>query len=226
MRRAALMVRRRALLGALLPAVASAAPQLYDTGPSQDLALVRFVNAGAQALTVQSGGPAKASVVVAPSAPITDYQPVRSDAPVTGYWKNGQRQMAITLRVPSGGSASVLAWQGANGEIAGTSFTEPPPTFDPLRASLAFYNADARCTAAGLLASTGNAAIFENQAALANARRAVNPVKLAVHATCNGQPVEGTVDLGSLQAGQRYSVFLVPAGKGSRLMGLQDRIAR
>jgi len=51
-------------------------------------------------------------------------------------------------------------------------------------------------------------------------------VKLAVHATCNGQPVEGTVDLGSLQAGQRYSVFLVPAGKGSRLMGLQDRIAR
>jgi alginate O-acetyltransferase complex protein AlgF len=51
-------------------------------------------------------------------------------------------------------------------------------------------------------------------------------VKLAVQATCNGRAVEGTVDLGSLQAGQRYSVFLVPAGKGSRLIGLQDRIAR
>lgn len=226
MRRAALVVRRRALLGVLLPAVAGAAPQLYDTGPSQDLALVRFVNAGSNALTVQSGGPAKASVVVQPSAPITDYQPARSDAPVTGHWKSGQQQKAITLRVPSGGSASAVAWQGANGEIAGTSFTEPPPTFDPLRASLAFYNADARCTAAGLSAASGNAAIFENQAALASARRAVNPVKLAVHATCNGQPVDGTVDLGSLQAGQRYSVFLVPAGKGSRLMGLQDRIAR
>jgi alginate O-acetyltransferase complex protein AlgF len=52
-------------------------------------------------------------------------------------------------------------------------------------------------------------------------------VKLAVQARCNGQPVEGTVDLGSLQAGQRYSVFLVPASKNhSRLIGLQDRVAR
>lgn len=217
---------RLAALGALLPALAGAAPQLYDTGPSQDLALVRFVNAGAQALTVHSGGPAKASVVVPPSAPVTDYQPVRSDAPVTGRWQLGQHELGISLRIASGGSASVLAWQAANGDIAGATFTEAPPTFDPLRASLAFYNADARCTTGSLLAGTGNAVIFENQAALASARRAVNPVKLAAHATCNGRPVEGSVDLGSLQAGQRYSVFLVPAGKGSRLIGLQDRIAR
>ena len=45
MRRAASAVRELALLGALLPALAAAAPQLYETGPSQDLALVRFVNA-------------------------------------------------------------------------------------------------------------------------------------------------------------------------------------
>jgi alginate O-acetyltransferase complex protein AlgF len=101
-----------------------------------------------------------------------------------------------------------------------------PRTFDPLRASLAFYNADARCTAGVQASSPATRPIFENQAALAHARRAVNPVKLVVQATCNGRPVDGTVDLGSLQAGQRYSVFLVPAGKGSRLIGLQDRIAR
>lgn len=216
-----------AALCALLPfASGAAAPRLYDTGPSQDLALVRFVNAGTQALTVQSGGAGKASLAVPPTAPVTDYLPARSDAPVTGQWQLGGKKLPISMRVTAGGSASAVAWPEADGTLAGASFTEAPAQFDPLRASLAFYNADARCTAGLLAASQAGAAIFENQAALASARRAVNPVKLVVQATCNGRAVEGTVDLGSLQAGQRYSVFLVPAGKGSRLMGLQDRVAR
>lgn len=127
----------------------------------------------------------------------------------------------------AGGSASAVVWTDGSGNLAGTSFTEEPPAFDPLRASLAFYNADARCTAASLASSPAKVAIFEKQAAAASARRAINPVRLVVEASCNGQPVEGTVDLGSLQAGQRYSVFLVPAGRNaSRLIGLQDRIAR
>jgi alginate O-acetyltransferase complex protein AlgF len=231
-----------ATLAPFAPSAISAAPRLYDTGPAQDLALVRFVNAGTQPLTVKSGGNgggngnASASLVVAPEAPVTDYQPARSDAPVTGQWQLGGRTLPISLRVKAGGSASAVAWADESGQLAGASFIEAPPQFDPQRASLAFYNADARCTAAALAAaSSGTApssspagvAIFENQAALATARRAVNPVKLAVQARCNGQPVEGTVDLGSLQAGQRYSVFLVPAGKNhSRLIGLQDRVAR
>jgi hypothetical protein len=210
---------------------AGAAPRLYDTGPAQDLALVRFVNASAQPLTVESSGGGsgggKASLAVAPTAPVTDYQAARSDAPVTGQWRLGERTLPIALRVPAGGSASAVAWTDDGGRLAGTGFTEAPVAFDPLRASLAFYNADARCTAASLSTSSANVAIFENQAASASARRAVNPVKLVVQATCNGRPVEGTVDLGSLQAGQRYSVFLVPAGRNaSRLIGLQDRVAR
>jgi hypothetical protein len=219
-----------AALCALVPVATVAATKLYDTGPAQDLALVRFVNASAQPLTVQSGsnsGGAKASIVVAPAAPVTDYQPARSDAPVTGQWQSGSRTLPISLRVKAGGSASAVAWTDGSGNLAGTSFTEEPPAFDPLRASLAFYNADARCTAASLVSSPAKVAIFEKQAASASARRAINPVRLVVEASCNGQPVEGTVDLGSLQAGQRYSVFLVPAGRNaSRLIGLQDRIAR
>jgi alginate O-acetyltransferase complex protein AlgF len=227
-----------ATLAPFAPCAIGAAPRLYDTGPAQDLALVRFVNAGTQPLTVKSGGngSASASLVVAPDAPVTDYQPARSDAPVTGQWQLGGRTLPISLRVKAGGSASAVAWADESGQLAGASFIEAPPQFDPQRASLAFYNADARCTAAALAAAssgtapssgTAGVAIFENQAALATARRAVNPVKLAVQARCNGQPVEGTVDLGSLQAGQRYSVFLVPAGKNhSRLIGLQDRVAR
>jgi alginate O-acetyltransferase complex protein AlgF len=213
-----------AALCAAVPAASFAGPRLYDTGPAQDIALVRFVNAGPQPLRVHSR--AKTSLEVPPSAPVTDYLPARSDAPVTGQWQLGGSKLPISLRVKSGGSASAVAWPDADGKLAGASFAEEPAQFDPLRASLAFYNADARCTAGLQATSAGNPAIFENQAALAHARRAVNPVKLAVQATCNGRAVEGTVDLGSLQAGQRYSVFLVPAGKGSRLIGLQDRIAR
>lgn len=223
----AIRLPRLAALCALVPLAALAAPKLYDTGPAQDLALVRFVNAAAQPLTVQSGGNGKASIVVAPAAPVTDYQPARSDAPVTGQWQSGSHTLPISLRVKAGGSASAVAWTDASGKLAGASFSEEPPAFDPVRASLAFYNADARCTAASLASSPAKVAIFDKQAASASARRAINPVKLVVEASCNGQPVEGTVDLGALQAGQRYSVFLVPAGpNASRLIGLQDRIAR
>jgi alginate O-acetyltransferase complex protein AlgF len=203
-----------------------AAPRLYDTGPAQDLALVRFVNAGAQPLVVQSAG-GSASLTVPPIAPVTDYQAARSDTPVTGQWQLANQKLAISLRVKAGGSASTVAWTDESGKLAGTSFTEAPATFDPVRASLAFYNADPRCTAASLASSPANVPIFNQQAASASARRAVNPVKLVVQASCNGQRVDATVDLGSLQAGQRYSVFLVPAGKNaSRLIGLQDRVAR
>ena len=213
-------------MAAALPWMAgAAAPKLYDTGPSQDLALVRFVNAFDKAVTVRSGA-AQGGLVVEPSVPVSDYQPARSDSAVTGQWVLGKQQADISLRIASGGSASVVAWPGEGGGIASASFVEAPAKFDAMRASLAFYNADARCTTAGLVAAPGGQFVFDKQAALASARRGVNPVRLSVSGLCNGQPVDGTVDLGLLQAGQRYSVFLVPAGKGQRLIGLQDRIAR
>jgi hypothetical protein len=115
-----------ATLAPFAPCAIGAAPRLYDTGPAQDLALVRFVNAGTQPLTVKSGGngSASASLVVAPDAPVTDYQPARSDAPVTGQWQLGGRTLPISLRVKAGGSASAVAWADESGQLAGASFIE------------------------------------------------------------------------------------------------------
>jgi alginate O-acetyltransferase complex protein AlgF len=202
-----------AALCAAVPAASFAGPRLYDTGPAQDIALVRFVNAGPQPLRVHSG--AKTSLEVPPSAPVTDYLPARSDAPVTGQWQLGGSKLPISLRVKSGGSASAVAWPDADGKLAGASFAEEPAQFDPLRASLAFYNADARCTAGLQAASQGNPAIFENQAALAHARRAVNPVKLAVQATCNGRPWKARWTSARCRPASATASFLFPPARAA-----------
>ena len=57
-------------------------------------------------------------------------------------------------------------------------------------------------------------------------RRAMNPVSISVQLRCNGQPAAATLALGALQAGQRYSVFVVPAAGSTRLFLAADSVSR
>jgi alginate O-acetyltransferase complex protein AlgF len=55
----------------------------------------------------------------------------------------------------------------------------------------------------------------------------VEELVLAAQCSCDGKPRGASVDLGQLQAGQRYSLLLVPAGAGaSKLIFTTDAIAR
>ena len=70
-------------------------------------------------------------------------------------------------------------------------------------------------------------ALFSGLALEQRQRRQINPVKLTVQATCGGKPVGGVVDLGQLEAGQRYSVLLMPAAGGApRVVFAADTVAR
>ncbi|WP_139169790.1 cell division protein FtsQ [Chitinasiproducens palmae] len=204
------------------PLAATAAPQLYETGPARDVALVRFVNADAQTLTVTSAN--GASLSLSPAAPIGDYQPARADAPMNGAWRDGTQRSAIGLTLRAGALASSVAWRAADGGLRSTSFVEAGVPFDGLHASLAFYTV-AGCEQAGLTAVPGQRAVFDKQGPGSVARRAVNPVRLTVQARCDGRAVGAPLDLGQLQAGQRYSVFLIPGRDGATLIGGRDGIA-
>jgi hypothetical protein len=41
---------------------------------------------------------------------------------------------------------------------------------------------------------------------------------------CNGQKAQDAVDLGNLRAGSRWTLLVVPEGKGWRLMPVLDRM--
>jgi alginate O-acetyltransferase complex protein AlgF len=227
------------LVCALASGTAFAAPQLYDTGPSADAALVRFVNATRQAITVVSddaghprltipAAPASfsASATSSPAAAeaITDYRGARSSAPITGEWQQGTARARVTVTAKAGGTTSIVAWRKPDGALTSTSFQEDS-SFDGLHASLALYVADSGCQHAGLLALPQRVAVFEDRPAASMSRRGLNAVKLSVQAVCDGRPSGPPLDLGQLQIGVRYSVFLVPGDAGSQLLGTRDRIA-
>jgi hypothetical protein len=54
----------------------------------------------------------------------------------------------------------------------------------------------------------------------------MNPVSLSVQLLCKGQVRPVTLALGNLQAGQRYSIFVIPEGLGSKLLIASDAVSR
>lgn len=220
---AAVLTASLAAMAVTAPAIAFAAPQLYETGPAADAALVRFVNGTAQPITVVSDDAGHPQLTIAPAAPITDYRGTRSTTPMTGTWQQGSDRVRVDVTAKAAGTTSIVAWRQAGGALVDTAFQESS-SFDGLHASLAFYVVDAQCLHAGLVAAPKPVAIFEDRPVGSVSRRGLNAVKLSVQAVCGGQPTGPVLDLGQLQLGTRYSVFLVPGSAGSRLLGAQDRI--
>jgi len=103
---------------------------------------------------------------------------------------------------------------------------ESPDDFNALKASVAFYNVDAQCASAALLAAGRNVVLLDGVPEGQAKRRQINPVPLSVQLSCGGKVVGQPLDLGPLEAGQRYTVFLVPAGKSSRIFKATDTVAR
>ncbi|HEX5337368.1 MAG TPA: hypothetical protein VFW53_02920, partial [Gallionella sp.] len=78
-----------------------------------------------------------------------------------------------------------------------------------MRASLALINLDANCAAAGMQGGAKNVSVLSDVKPYTVQRRLVNPVKLSASVTCAGQPSATAVEVPQMQAGERYSVFLL-----------------
>ena len=188
---------------------------------------MRFVNGTGQPLEVVAGG-AKARLPLPVAQPVSDFQSVKPQSAITGDFEGSAGRAPVRAKVGPGAFATVVAWTAAPGQKALQTavVTETPDDFNGLKASLAFYNLDAQCKGAGLQAAGRNVSVFDSVPQGAMQRRAVNPVALSVQLVCGGQPSGAPLDLGRLQAGQRYSVLLVPSAGGARLVYATDNVAR
>ena len=215
------------LMACMAVSVQAAGPLLYETGPAQDSAFVRFVNGLDHAVEVVPEG-SRARLSLPTSKPLGDFLPVRPDTVIKGAFEaRGQRAGVAVKTAPGAFSTVVAKPAGAGKPFTVTVLTEVPDDFSALRASLGFASLDKACVPAGLQTAGKGVALFSGVALEQLQRRQINPVKLTVQATCGGKPVGGVVDLGQLEAGQRYSVLLMPAAGGApRVVFAADTVAR
>jgi len=196
---------------------------LYPTGPSQDSSFVRFVNATDQAVTLTSSGAKK---MILPTTQVnTNFYPIVAKSILKGSFSTGKAQSDIALSVKPGEFASVIALTSPAG-LKQVILREQPDDFNALKASIALYNTDSNCTNAGLNVVGRTVNLFEKVTAGNLQRRALNPVKISVQLMCNAQKISVPLDLGLLQAGQRYSIFVLPSKQTSRLFFTSDNIAQ
>jgi len=198
---------------------------LYPTGPSQDSAFVRFINGTDINLSV-AAGETKAKISLNANEPASKYYPVASKVKITGEFSNGKVSSPISLNVKPSEFATVVAL--ANGSnLKQVIIKEQPDDFNALKSSLALYNlSSAGCTSAGLLVVDRSVSLFEKVQSGTLQRRLINPINLSVQLTCNAKPTGKVLDLGLLQAGQRYSIFAVPTTDSPRIFFATDTIAR
>lgn len=193
---------------------AQAEPPLYETGPAQDSSFVRFLNATDEALVV-TNGTAKISLTAQNDSRTSRFFPVTAGRKLTANVSIGtNRKLAVEVTAkPS--EFITIALVVADGGPKPLIVRESPSDFNGVRASLSLTNLDQKCAAAAMTGGAKNSAIVENVKAGTVARRLVNPVALSVQANCDGQAAGQAIDLGQLQGGERYSVFLINS-KGAR----------
>jgi hypothetical protein len=205
-----------------LPATVLAAPQLYETGPAEDAAFMRFVAAVPGAVEVAAGRNARLSLD--PQNAATSWQPVRAKVALkaTLNYAGGKQDAEVTVQPSEFVTLAVVpdekgGWQVGVGR-------EKPQDFSSHRVSLGLLNMAKGCTDATLKLA-GKDVVIVNKAQPAQVeRRMINPVSLGVDLFCNGQKAQDAVDLGNLRAGSRWTLLVVPEGKGWRLMPVLDRM--
>lgn len=197
---------------------------LYPTGPDQDSAFLRFINAADRPLQLLTEGSRTSLKLEGPNA-VSDYLPVPANQPIKGTLERNGKSQPLDIQVAAGEFASVIAMPDSTQGIRQVVIREQPDDFNSLRASLAFISADPACTQAGLRAAGKNADLFKEVADGSVQRRAINPVNLSVQLVCAQTNVGAPLDLGQLKAGERYSVVLLPGANGPYLLLATDVLA-
>ena len=192
---------------------------LYPTGPAQDSAFIRFINATAAPLEVSAaqGQPLRLDA----SAPASLFFPVQAGNSIKGTLVSGQQKRAVDVSIEPGEFATVIALPDATQ----VTVREQPDDFNGLKASLAFYSVDASCADASLRPAGRTADLFKAVPTGTLQRRSINPVSLSVQLVCGGAHVGAPMDLGELKAGERYSVLLVPSAAGPHLLSATDTLS-
>lgn len=193
---------------------------LYSTGPSEDSAFVRFVNAlpDATPLAVDA---ASTRLELDGRYSVSGYLPVQPGRSLEGTMTAEGHSVPLALGFSPGEFVTIVALPDAKSGLTQTTIRETPDDFNGLKASLAFFNTDASCRDASLRPAGRNADIFKAVSLGSVQRRSINPIKLSVQLVCANSNAGTTLDLGELRAGERYSLFLLP---GAKLLAITDSL--
>ncbi|MFZ6656996.1 cell division protein FtsQ [Undibacterium sp. TJN19] len=207
-------------LGLACTLAAAADNPLYETGPSQDSSFVRFLNASDDKASVINGT-AKVALGVQGDARVSRFYPVKAGAKLAANVQVGAAKLMVEVVAKPGEFVTVaIVSKGAG--IEAVVVKDTPTDFNASRSSVAFMSLDASCDAASLSGGAKNTMIFEAVKPATLQRRLVNPVSLEVQANCDGKDAGKGVNLGQLQAGERYSVIVMPGKKGRQTFFVRD----
>lgn len=193
---------------------------LYETGPGQDSSFVRFLNASQDKVTVVNGN-AKVSLDSKNDGRASRFYPVKAGDKLHATVQSGNSKSSVELVAKPGEFITVAVVSKSNG-IDSLLVRETPTDFNAMRSSISLMNLDDSCATASLTGGAKGAMIFENVKPAASQRRLVNPVALTVQAHCGADLAGAAVDMSQLQAGERYSVIVIPAKKGRQAFFVRD----
>lgn len=186
---------------------ASAEPELYETGPSEESAYVRFVNATQQNITVTSASGAKIDLSTQSDKRVSRFYRVKAGSKLASTVHQGKHETSVSVTGKAWEYITIAVLPDGAGIKTGL-VRETPEDFSAMRASLALFNLDPRCKNATMRGGSKNVSIFDGLAPFAVKRRLINPVQLAANISCDGKPASTQIDIPQMQAGERYSVFL------------------
>lgn len=197
--------------------------QLYPTGPKDILSYVRFVNATDSAISVvSSSSSAKVELGTGTEARASAFFPVKVGEKQSVTIKSGNRKItADVVGKPWEYIVIAVLPKGAN-QIGTGVIKEGMGESNATKASLALFNLDAQCAGATLQDGLKRATKFADIKPLSVQRYLVSPVKLTAGVVCGGQPESVLADIPQLQAGERYSVFLMALKNSRQAIFIRD----
>jgi hypothetical protein len=189
--------------------VAYAEPQLYDTGPSEESSYVRFANATDNAITVTTKGGAKVELNSKADGRVSRFFVVKSGAKLPASIQSGSKKNTVDVTGKAWEYITIAVLPSGSSQMKIALVRETPTDFNAMKSSVALFNLDEKCLAAAMKGGVKSASIVEKVEPFTVQRHLVNPIKLSATLVCGSQVGGTTVDLSQLQAGERYSVFLL-----------------
>jgi alginate O-acetyltransferase complex protein AlgF len=205
-------------------AAIAAEGRLYPSGPPNGVAYLRFVNLAPHEVTITSPA-AKIAIAADDAHRVGEFDPVTPGVALTGSAQLGgaTKPINVTL-VPNEFVTVAVSADGADG-MALTVFRETPSDFNALKSSLGLFNADSSCAKAQLVVGDNHQSVIADVAPGAIGRRQVNPVNAELGVAC-GDPAQSVpTKLGQLNAGDRYSIFVIAGGSGPQIVAQRDEQA-
>jgi hypothetical protein len=191
-----------------LSGLAVAEPQLYETGPAEESSYVRFVNATDKDISVLSStGSAKIALSTKNEGRVSRFYPVKAGTKLSATLVRGDKKDPVEVTGKPWEYITIAVLPGSGAQVETKLIRETPTDFNAMKSSVALFNLDAKCPDAVLQGGAKAATILDKVQPFSVARRLVNPVKLSGAVACGA--ATSNVDLSQLQAGERYSVFLL-----------------